>query len=180
MREKQELELAEKLCTSLAQKEPAWVYGNYHDTHYASMVQYYTALLRVIERKPFRQELVQKRVVEFINSKLDEATERMLSITMMDLKALLMESLASEDTEENVWTAKAGIFGDVTEPPYEVVVVQDSRGRHAVRVKRPCEACDNGGTLWRWSDNDPSCWKDWILVSVGPWTEARSDTKEEV
>lgn len=56
-----------------------------HDNKTASLL-YWIAALRMVERKPFADDIVQAEVLVFLNEKLDQTAERLLAGATKRLK----------------------------------------------------------------------------------------------
>jgi len=79
-------EIVEEICRAFAIGEASWTDSDYDRT---STVTFYLAAIRLAELSPFPDQEVHRRVMEFLEKKLDEGTGMLLSDTMRQIRKTL-------------------------------------------------------------------------------------------
>lgn len=79
-------ELVAKLCKVFEVGETTW---GFETNHYSSSVTFYLTAIRQMEQKPFKDEDVQRRILEFLEEKLARASEKLMGEAMARLKIVI-------------------------------------------------------------------------------------------
>lgn len=80
-------DLAEELCLAIKSSAGAWALDNYT---YASSVMFYIALIGHLERNPFPDDEVHRKVMAYVERQLDEVSSNLLQ-SVLDRLGLVIK-----------------------------------------------------------------------------------------